>query len=178
MQPCVLNQVILPDDIPFLYNAMSADDQYLFSTKLRFWSIQAFEQWLISRLKNDFHDFFIIKDKNNRKIGYAYNYDFSLQHGHCKLVVYIEPEYRKIGIGAFAAIRFISYLFETYPLLKLYSTIYTYNQESRKSNLAAGFVEEGVLKEYRYYDGQMHDLHYLSLSRQSYEQKIKGKWVK
>lgn len=178
IHPCVLSRVVLPKDIDFLYDTMTADDQYLFSTKLKFWSVQAFEQWLICRLKMDFHDFFIIKDRyNDRKIGYAYNYDFSLQHGHCKLVIYMVPEYRKKGMGAFAAIDFISYLFETYPLRKLYSTIYAYNSESLKSNLAAGFVDEGILKEYRYYDGEMHDIHYLSLNRQAYEQKMR-KWVK
>lgn len=179
MQPCVLCHVMLPDDIDFLYSTMTADDQYLFSTKIRFWTVQAFEQWLICRLRGDFHDFFIVKHRRtNIKIGYVYNYDFSLQHGHCKLVVYIKPEFRKTGMGAFAAVGFVSYLFQTYPLRKLYSTIYEYNYESLKSNRAAGFVEEGVLKEYRYYDGKIHDIHYLSLSRQTYEQKILGKWVK
>ena len=90
MQPCVLCHVMLPDDIDFLYSTMTADDQYLFSTKIRFWTVQAFEQWLICRLRGDFHDFFIVKNRRtNIKIGYVYNYDFSLQHGHCKLVVYI-----------------------------------------------------------------------------------------
>ena len=178
MQPCVLSHVVFPKDLEFLYETMTADDQYLFSTKLKFWSIHAFEQWIMFKLKMDFHDFFIIKDRSNdRKIGYAYNYDFSLKHGHCKLVIYIVPEHREKSIGAFAAIEFISYLFENYPLRKLYSTIYAYNSESLKSNLAAGFVEEGILKEYRYYDGEMHNIHYLSLSRQAYEQNMR-KWVK
>ena len=178
MKEYILDNVTIPGDTEFLYNSMTSDDQYLYSTKLHFFSIQKFEHWLTSRLKNDFHDFFIVRESATRTIiGYVHNYDFSLVDGHCKLVVYIRPEYRKTGIGAFAAIMFIKKLFAMYPLRKLYSTIYDYNHESFKSNLAAGFVEEGVLKDFRYYNGITHCIHYLSLSRQQFENNI-GKWVK
>ena len=178
MQHRVLSRIAVPDDIDFLYQAMTADDQYLYSTKLKFGSIQAFEQWLVCRLRGDFHDFYIVTDaKTKQKVGYVHNYDFSLRDGHCKLVVYICPAFRKTGVGAVAAVHFVARLFERYPLRKLYSTIYDYNRESLKSNLAAGFAEEGVLRDYRYYDGTAHSIHYLSLSRDAFETRMK-KWVK
>lgn len=177
MNHCILNQLEIPKDIDFLYETMNANDQFLFSTKLKFSTYQSFKHWLLGGLNNKFHDFFIVRDLiTNIEIGYVYNYDFSLQNGHCKLVVYICPKYRKTGVGAFATVDFISYLFETYPLRKLYSTIYEYNSESLKCNRSAGFVEEGVLKDYRYYNGELHNIHYLSLSRQTYEQRMR-KWI-
>ena len=128
---------------------------------------------MVYKLKNEFHDFYIVKEtKKNIKVGYVHNYDFSLKHGHCKLVTYICPTYRNTGIGAFASVYFLAKLFKTYPLRKVYSTIYDYNTESLKSNLEAGFVEEGVLKNYRYHDGKIHSIHYLSLNRQEFENKM------
>ncbi|MCM1060669.1 MAG: GNAT family N-acetyltransferase [Eubacterium sp.] len=169
-----MKYVNIPNDIPFLYMAMSAEDQYLYSTKLSFSSMQEFEHWLCCRLKNDFHDFLIIKDAFSLKhLGYVHNYDFSLVDGHCKLVVYIIPECRETGIGSMAAITFMDKLFAEYPLRKLYSTIYDYNKESLKSNLAAGFTEEGILRDYRYYDGGYHNIHYLSISRDDFEKMMR-----
>lgn len=173
MKGCTLDIVKLPDDIDFLYAAMVSDDQYLYSTKLNFNSTQSFERWLTHRLYNEFNDFFIIRDPlSSKPFGYVYNYDFSLTDGHCKLVVYVCPEYRETGIGGIAAITFMKKLFDTYPLRKLYSTIYDYNKESLRSNFAAGFIEEGLLNNYRYFDGNYHSIHYLSISRKTFEDTI------
>lgn len=178
MEGCILNYVNTSRDIRFLYEIMTAEDQYLYSTKLRFLSREDFEQWLCCRLKNDFHDFYIIREsKTLRPLGYVHNYDFSLTDGHCKLVVYIIPEYRKTGIGGIAAVTFMKRLFSMYPLRKLYSTVYEYNKESLQSNFAAGFEEEGIIRDYRYYNGKYHSMHYLSMSKQQFENTI-GKLVK
>lgn len=178
MEGYALEHINISKDIQFLYKVMAAEDQYLYSTKLRFPSIQNFEQWLSVRLKNEFHDFFIIRESQHMEpLGYVHNYDFSLVDGHCKLVVYIIPEYREIGIGGMAAITFMKKLFAMYPLRKLYSTIYDYNRESLNSNLAAGFQEEANILDYRYYDGKYHSIHYLSISRQQFEKTI-GRLVK
>lgn len=175
---CILTPVVLPRDTRFLYEMMTAEDQYLYSTKLRFYSEQGFEQWLYQRLNHDFHDFYIIRDAHASKVmGYVHNYDFSLTDGHCKLAVCIAPGYRATGIGSIAAIMFMHRLFGLYPLRKLYSTIYDYNSESLRGNLAAGFTLEGTIREYRYFDSRFHDMHYLSISRERFENTI-GKLVK
>lgn len=178
MEGYVLDYVDILQDKQFLYDVMCAEEQYLYSTKLQFFLMQSFECWLSERLKNEFHDFFIIRASDlTEPLGYVHNYDFSLIDGHCKLVVYIIPKYRETGLGGVAAITFMKRLFEMYPLRKLYSTIYDYNKESLSSNLAAGFCEEGNLLDYRYYDGEYHSIHYLSISRQQFEKTI-GKLVK
>ena len=178
MVGCTLEPLNVPSDIHFLYGIMKADDQYLYSTKLCFHTEQDFAHWLLDRLNYDFHDFYIVKDSHTLKsLGYVHNYDFSLVDGHCKIVVYIIPEYRETGVGGIAAITFMKKIFSIYPLRKLYSTIYDYNKESLQSNLAAGFREEGVIREYRYYDGVYHSIHYLSMTKQLFENTI-GKLVK
>ena len=161
-------------DMDFLYWAFVGDDQYLYSTNLLFNTKQTFENWIWERVGTDFHDFFIVKDKKSEGlIGYVHNYDFSLIDGHCKLSVYIDREYRNTGIGGFVAVRFLKYLFTKYPLRKVYSTIYDYNYESLTSNLAAGFIEEGVINEYRYHDGKYYAIHYLSMSRNGFNDMIR-----
>lgn len=165
-------------DIDYLYSVFSGADQFLYSTNLRFNTKQSFENWIFRRIGADFHDFFLVRDKSeNSLIGYVHDYDFSLVDGHCKLSVYIDENYRKTGIGGFAAIHFMNYLFSNYPLRKIYSTIYDYNSESLNSNFAAGFVEEGVLGDYRYHDGHYYAVHYLSMSRENFYAGI-GKLVK
>ena len=68
--------------------------------------------------------------------------------------------------------RFIGDLFAAYPLRKVYALVYGYNRESLRSNLQAGFVEEAVLRDYRYLDGAYHDCHILALTRESYEKTL------
>lgn len=42
------------------------------------------------------------------------------------------------------------------------------------SNQKAGFLEEGVLKKYRYYNGKFHDLHILSMDRKRFYTTLRG----
>lgn len=157
-------------DLYFLYQAMSSGDQFLYSTQITHNSEKMFYEWIYQRLDHEFHDFYLVKKvEDNENIGFVHNYDFSLKDGHCKLVVYISSVLRDTGIGGIAAILFMKQLFKEYPLKKLYSTIYDYNSQSLESNIRAGFKEEGVLKKYRYYDGAYHNLHYLTMTREQFE---------
>ena len=174
---CVLENVNIPDDLPIIYAFMNNDEQYLFSTKLKCLSERNFEKWFLNRLSSDFHDFYTIKSSATQAVlGYVHNYDFSLIDGTCKLAVYVIPNCRHTGIGGLAAVQFMKKLFYEYPLRKLYSTIYEYNQESLKSNLAAGFKKEGILKDYRYHNGKWHDMYFLSINRETFERTL-GKLV-
>lgn len=170
-----LRKVIIQKDFSDLYKMMMNDDQYLFSVKISANSEQQFREWLCERLKYDFHDFLIISSEDDKQvIGYAHNYDFSLQDGHCKIAVYLAPEYRDSGIGGFSAIRFMNILFQMYPLQKIYTAVYSYNKRSLVNNIKAGFNEEGFLKQYRYYNGEYHGLHILSIDRKIFYQKFGG----
>lgn len=175
MESISLIPVELKRDIKSLYRFMCSDDQFLFSTNLRFNTEQTFSEWLQKRLQLDFHDFYMVIN-NDKVIGFVYNYDFSLIDGHCKLVVYVSNQYRKIGLGGIAAIMFIKRLFSDYPLRKVYSTIYEYNTQSLQSNLKAGFIDEGTINNYRYYDNKFYPIHFLSMSREVFYKTL-GKLV-
>lgn len=168
-----LERLSLRVDSKALYKMMSAPDQYLFSARVTFNSQEMFENWLRARISHEFHDFYTIRSSDlDCPIGFAYNYDFSLKDGHCKLCIYLDSMHRTLGLGAIAAIRYINILFELYPLRKIYLTIYDYNKQSLQSNLHAGFCEEGVLSDFRYYDGAYHSLHYLSITRKKFQETL------
>lgn len=169
-----LRIVSLKRDTQFLYNSMINSDQYLFSTKILCNTKQRYEEWFIGQLRNHFHDFFIV-ELNNQQIGYVHNYDFSIKDGRCKIVVFIAAKYRTTGIGGVVAIDFMKYLFDSYPLRKVYLDIYDYNKQSLESNLRAGFKEEGQLKEYRFYNGKLFSVHVLSIDRNSFDIKLRRK---
>lgn len=175
MNGVVLRKFYLHADIAYLYKMMINADQHLFSTKITMNSEEGFSDWLLEHIEHDFHDFFVIADEeSNVPVGYVHNYDFSLQDGNCKIVVYIDEPYRNTGLGGYCAIQYMDYLFLKYPLKKIYVTIYAYNRESLTSNQKAGFLKEGVLKKYRYYNGKFHDLHILSMDRKRFYTTLRG----
>lgn len=152
-----------------LYEMMCGDDQYLYSVNINHTSKLSFLKWIKTRLIDDFHDFFLVRTKDDKKIcGFVHDYNFSLYAGHCKVVVYIDESFRKTGVGAYAAISFVKYLFNSYPLRKVYSTVYEYNKESMLNTEQVGFKEEGCLKKYRYYNGDHIGMKYYSVSREDF----------
>lgn len=169
MLGCQLFPVNLYKSSELLYYMMTAENQYMYSTQLKFVDFENYRSWLENRLEYDFHDFYMIaNDANTIAYGYVHNYDFSLINGNCKLVVNILPEYQDLSIGSIAAFQFIDKLFRQYPLKKVYSTVYSYNRKSIENNIAAGLTEEGIISDFRYYNGKYHGLHIFSITREDF----------
>lgn len=172
---CKLVSVDLDKTSGVLYNMMTSDNQYLYSTKINFIDIEDFRSWLRNRLEYDFHDFYLIVNASQTIVyGYVHNYDFSLINENCKLVVNIFPEFQDLAIGSIAAFEFIDKLFRQYPLKKVYSTVYSYNRKSIENNIAAGLTEEGVISDFRYHNGKYHGLHIFSITREKFDSVVKG----
>lgn len=60
---------------------------------------------------------------------------------------------------------FISYLFDNFPFRKLFAEVPEYNMSMFQADFAA---HEGVLKEYLFHRGEFVDLHYVSISRETW----------
>lgn len=161
-----LRKIVNDSEIHNLYVMMNNRDQYLYSIRLQHNNEMTFSKWLHDRLNTDFHDFNLVYlESVNIPIGFVHNYDFDLKNGHCKTVVYIDKEYRNMGIGAYSALVFVNKLFQDYPLRKIYSTVYSYNLQSIENHKRVGFDIEGILKKYRYYKGEFYDMIYLSIKK-------------
>ena len=120
-------------------------------------------------MKSSYHDFYMIcTDDVSNAVGFIYSFDYSNEDLHCKICAYICPKYRKCALGGFAIMQFLDMMFMSYPLRKVYSTVFSYNNHSRLSALNAGFKEESVLKEFKYYNGVFSDMCILSITRESF----------
>ena len=162
-------------DIRQLYTyMMKPENQMLFSqTAIPVNNLIMFEQWLNDKFHYLYHDFFIIENKEGDAIGFTYSYEFYPNDGHCKFALCLYEESQNRGYGAVAAIKMLDYLFSLYSLNQVYTTVFDYNQNSLSINKKGGFVEVGILPNYKFYGGQYYSLHYLCLERSKFYQKCR-----
>lgn len=158
-------------DVEDMFKIMTdPEDQMLFIRKIPFNTLPDFDMWMQNNFKTFYHEFNVITDKQSgyEFYGFVYSYDYSPLDSHCKLCLVLQKQYRDTGMGAKVSIDFLDYLFTNYPLRKVFLTIYDYNKKSLESNLQAGYKQEGVMKEYRYYNGNYYDLHILAMDREEF----------
>ena len=147
------------------------DEQKMFLTYNGDNSVREFEGWLEGQLKHFYSEFFVIEEQGETA-GFVYSYEHHMQDGHCKIGVYIAPQWRSSGMGAAAGVQMMGYMFRYYPLRRINCDVYEYNNGSLTSLLQAGFEKMGIWKEYRYYDGKYYDLILLTMTRASYMEKF------
>lgn len=162
-----LRHIELAIDIDKLFNLYAdLETRLLFTNLLQIKSKDDFCEWFRFQVTNRFHEIRIIED-NGLFAGFCYSYDYQ-PDGIVKTAVCVPPEYRNSGIGAIGELLFLNELFRMYPIRKIYNHIYAYNENSLKSNLDGGFEIEGQLKEYRFLDGDYHDLFILAITREKF----------
>lgn len=113
---------------------------------------------------------FVIIEVEEVFAGFIAAYDFKNIDGHIKAMIYIEPRFRYSVIGL-AGLEFVSILFQYYNIRKVYTEVYSYNEDSIKYHVNAGFVEECRLKEYKFFDGEYWDVIYFSITRSEFYKK-------
>ncbi len=94
----------------------------------------------------------------NKVLGTIYSYNLNLVDGNVFIGGYMPEGTRGLGYGAISCALYISYLFEFFPLHKIYFEAFGYNKFSLPMLRNFGFVEEGRFKEHRFYNGERHDL--------------------
>ena len=156
-------------DSMFLYMS-DVEEQRMFLTYTSANSVREFENWLENQLRSYYKEFFVIED-NNELIGFVYSYEHHMRDGHCKIGIYIAPQWRVGGIGAVAGLQMMHYIFYHYPMRRINCDVYEYNTPSLMSLLQCGFERMGIWKEYRFYTGKYYDLILLSMTREFYMEK-------
>jgi RimJ/RimL family protein N-acetyltransferase len=84
-------------------------------------------------------------------IGFVYDYDYNPEDGYTYIASAMLESHMRQGLGAEASFVFLDWLFNTYPLRKVYSDIYGYNRLSLSTTMSGGFKEEGRLLQHRYW---------------------------
>lgn len=103
----------------------------------------------------------------NKVLGTIYSYNLNLVDGYVFIGGYMPGNTRGFGYGAISCALLISYLFEFFPLHKIYFEALGYNKFSLPMLQNFGFIEEGRFKEHHFYDGERHDLIRMAVYRDS-----------
>ena len=168
-----MRNVILAADYGEIYRLFTDDNtNQLILNKYDHNSMDVFKKWLDEKLLHEFNDFMVFHNDDGEFIGFAYTYDFNPIDGHAVFSVAIKPQFQKIGCGGFVSVMFLKYLFLNYPLRKLYAHVYDYNVESIVCLERFGFINEGVLKEYKYACGKYRDLIFYTISKDDFWRNI------
>lgn len=164
-----LEKVKLSRDMTFVFNVMSNQEEVgLIIRNIKFNSFEEFEDWFRMELDRYYDSFYMIQDEKHNNLGFLYSYNYKPVDQHICFSVYVSPEYRHLGAGIEASLLFANTLFMGQNLRKLYSYVYGYNEESLKCNRKAGFIEEGCLKEDRYFNGRFWDTFIFSISKEEF----------
>ena len=164
-----------PDDesISFLYRVeLDISEKFLWTDERVIPDGYHFKDDFIRQLKSYYHVFLMIYVADEKiPAGFIYSYNFNRTDGFLHSTIYVDKKYRSQFVGAEAGILFHDYLFQYYPLRKVYSTVFGYNQTSLKFLLSAGFVIEGEFKQHRYYAGDYHSMFTLALYKDAFYQR-------
>lgn len=174
--PVALEKLVVGKHGPWLYRQISDPaNKPLILPAVGFNTDVDFNGWLVEQCRRSFLEFYLVYAPEGKEpIGFVYAYDHRPADGHCRLCVFVDREHRSAGYGAYAALRFLALLFRSYPLRKVYSAVYGYNEDSLRNCLGAGFSEEARMREYRYHDGAYWDLVLLSLTRERFDGELRS----
>ena len=145
--------------------------QALFSHKFQCNSVHSFERWFMEMLNTTYHDFFMIETSAGVTVGFTFSYAFFANDRHCKFTLCLFDQYKRIGYGALAGVQMLDYLFSSYSLQQVFTTVFDYNSESLSIHQHAGFEKVGELPQYRFLKGNYHSLHYYVIRREVFYQK-------
>ena len=154
----LLLREITPDDLPILFKWRN-DPRFMqhCSTRRNEVIFEKYEEELLGDLKRDRHIQCLIL-KNDLVIGTIYDYGLNLTDGYVFVTIFLEKEFEGRSYGPEAFALFTLFLFENFPLYKIYMDVYSYNQQSLDTIKTAGFIEEGRFQGHRLYNGRRYDL--------------------
>ena len=113
---------------------------------------------------------FSIKDKTSGTlIGHCGLYYINWRANHAEFGIYIgAEEFRGRGLGSDALRQLCKYGFEELNLNKIWCEVYS-NNASLNMYRHIGFVDEGLLRQNQYCEGEYLDSHILSMLKSEYE---------
>jgi len=109
---------------------------------------------------------------SGERFGFARAYNVNLVDGYAWVPAYTTPEYRMRRHGAESAILFSRYLFEQFPIRKICSEVFGFNEVAQRLNEKLGFRFEGRIKEHTWFCDRFWDHLLYSLHREDWEAAI------
>ena len=157
------------DDLELFYKWRSdIAELHLWSMLRRVTSLKEFEPEF-DRLLAGNATFVVVLKETGGEAGFVQAYGFNLEQGWASFMMYMDRACRAPGVTLEAGLLLMSYLFDSFPLRKLYAEVFEYNTESERILLRLGFVEEARLREHVWYRDRYWDHLRLALYREKWE---------
>ncbi|MFS0864811.1 GNAT family N-acetyltransferase [Fredinandcohnia sp. 179-A 10B2 NHS] len=114
-------------------------------------------------------DLIIALQENDQVIGdlAILDVDHQQRNGSFRIAI-TDERYMSKGYGTEALRLIIDYMFNTLNLRRIGINVYAYNSRAIKAYEKLGFVQEGILREELYYDGQYYDNILMGLLKSEY----------
>lgn len=113
--------------------------------------------------------FVVVERSSSAMIGHVLAYNADLNYGIAYVAAAMISQVARSGAGIEAIDLFVSHLFGSFRLRKLYFEVPEYNLPQFGSAVGTLLRREGELAEHSYYNGQFWSQHVLALYRDDYE---------
>ena len=110
----------------------------------------------------------VVSSRSGQPIGHVVAYEANLRSGHAYVGAAFTPALVGDGLGALAVRMFVRYLFQVYPLRKVYLEVPEFNLDVMRSGLGQYLKSEGILGGHDYYAGTHWDRHILAIYSNSF----------
>jgi RimJ/RimL family protein N-acetyltransferase/acyl carrier protein len=162
--PHVLFHLPGPDDMPFLYwLATDETTGWRWRYRGRVPTPDAFVEGLWSGVVTQF---VVRRRGSNEPIGQVVLYDADHENGFAHLAAVFAPPVVRTGSPARSTIAFIRYVFDQWPLRKLYLEVPEFNLPLIGSAVGGILREEGRLRRHDFSGGRYWDKHLLAVYRE------------
>lgn len=162
---------VWPEDFPLLYDWFTDKSEApLWTTQHR--QVAPFQHFIpqLEAWVRDSVTMMKVDLERGAVFGFARAYNIDLADGYAWVQAYTVPHYRARRHGAESAILFSRYLFEQFPLRKICSEVFEFNEVAMRLNEKIGFRAEGRLKNHTWYRDRYWDHVFYSLMREDWEQ--------
>jgi RimJ/RimL family protein N-acetyltransferase len=112
--------------------------------------------------------FMICERATGRPVGHVASYEHNFRNGTCYVAAMVFPEDRRRGWPMEGAELFLDYLFENFPLRKVYAEMHAVNLEQFASVVRGPWHEEGRLVADEFVRGEFVDKVILALTRDAW----------
>lgn len=155
-----------PDHLPDLYGLVNEPwALQRWRTRGVTWSPESFGSMLWNGVRTQF---VAVDRRSGAVIGLASEYNADPTNRHSSIAVVVGSKYRRRGWPLEAAALFIDYLFDAYPLHKIYANSLGPSFESVSSGSGSVFVPEGELREHEFIEGRYRSFHIGAIYRSAW----------
>ncbi len=134
-------------------------------------AVPSYDHFVAGLWQGTLAQFVVAARDSGQPAGLVVSYQADMTQGTVYMGAVFAQELHGSGIGIAATAIFMRYLFDVWPLRKIYLEVPDFNYYRFASGEGRLFVREGRLKEHHYYAGRYWDQHILAVRREHLDMK-------